>query len=632
MNSALFFPAPKVLALLRHCDLTTPRATYVLRALLAANLALVLAYWLELDMPYSAASTVLLVLNPVQGAVLGKGKWRLIGTLVGMVAALVIMALFAQQPWLFALADSLWLGMCVMAMSVLRHFRASGAAVAGYTIGLATLGAMQYPDLAFEHAVGRASTVAVGVMVLGLVSALFSRRSLSVKVEALLWHLTQRTAALLTLPDRDHAQRQLLAELYGVDDLLAAARQESVTLAQQAPAIRQAMDLLLVIATTASTGDYPHWQKVAEALSQGHAGNAEAQLHLRFALHNGSIPSQEAAQIGNLLQVLSNLSRLHQTPSRPSPPAMAFHRDWSGARRNGLRATLALLAASALWIGSGWPAGDIMLLVMAPYFALLSTSPHPVAGARKFMLGTLFALPLSFICTFMLLPLTNGLPLLLLVLSLFWLPGIYATSMPQHMLSGLAYLVGFNTLTAAANPMVYDATQFLNWSLAWLIGCALTLLAFQLMPRNPDRHAARLQAQIRTSLLALFAGKQVSAPRWIQYQQHRVAQLAGLLRARPEVQKQAIEQGLLALNLGREWFSLADSVVPLEQQPFIKLTRQRIAQRLQQPSLAAKHAARAARQLATHSSPDSANLAARLRAIATLLRSDAEYLSGSKPC
>ena len=58
MNSALFFPTPKVLTLLRHCDLTTPRATYVLRALLAANLALVLAYWLELDMPYSAASTV----------------------------------------------------------------------------------------------------------------------------------------------------------------------------------------------------------------------------------------------------------------------------------------------------------------------------------------------------------------------------------------------------------------------------------------------------------------------------------------------------------------------------------------------------------------------------------------------
>ncbi|MBN3821094.1 hypothetical protein G3N57_33215, partial [Paraburkholderia sp. Se-20369] len=56
------------------------RATRGLATALAAAAALALgvAYLLELETPYSAASTVLLVINPVQGAVIGKGVWRVV--------------------------------------------------------------------------------------------------------------------------------------------------------------------------------------------------------------------------------------------------------------------------------------------------------------------------------------------------------------------------------------------------------------------------------------------------------------------------------------------------------------------------------------------------------------------------
>ena len=57
--------------LLQRLDIATPRA-YVARSLLAAALALGVAYLLELESPYSAASTVLLVINLNQGAVIGR--------------------------------------------------------------------------------------------------------------------------------------------------------------------------------------------------------------------------------------------------------------------------------------------------------------------------------------------------------------------------------------------------------------------------------------------------------------------------------------------------------------------------------------------------------------------------------
>lgn len=613
MNSSIVLPFTRRL---QQFDLTTPRASYVMRSLLAANLALVIAYWLELDMSYSAATTVLLVLNPVQGAVLGKGKWRLIGTLIGMGAALVLLACFIQQPWLFALADSIWLGLCVMAMSVLRHFRASGAAVAGYTIGLATLGAMQHPELGFEHAVGRASTVAVGVITLGVITALFSRRSLRSKIESLLLRLAQQTTALLAAGDAESpAHRQLLMEMYGVDDLLAAATHESPAVARQAVAIHRAMDLLLLITTDNVRCTSPCWREVTQALNSGYAGIAEALTSMQRQT-GVMLSQQESAHIDKLSQVLTIIASLSSDSAAQPVANVAFHRDWPGAFRNGIRAMMTLFTAAAIWIGSGWPAGDIMLLILAPYFALLSTAPQPVAGARKFLLGTLFALPMAFICAFMVLPLINGLPLLLLVLTLFWFPGIYATSMPQTMLSGLAYLVGFNTLTAAANPMVYDPEQFLNWSLAWMIGTALTLLAFQLMPRQPQRHIARLQTQMLRSTLVILAGKQVSSVRWQQHQQHRLAQVVGLLRAQPEQQAHAMRRGLAHLNLGRALLALPKLPASFHQRQVIDVARQRIAHRARQPLVAARHAQRAARQLAA----ESTQLADCLNTIATLLR------------
>ncbi|KAG9574641.1 hypothetical protein KCV01_g18147, partial [Aureobasidium melanogenum] len=116
-----------------------------MRSVLAAGLAITVAYLLELESPYSAASTVLLVVNPVQGASIGKGAWRFIGTCIGMLASFVLIGAFAQKPWLFVIGFGAWLGLCVAAMSVLRHFRGTGAVVAGYTIGLATFGALQHP-------------------------------------------------------------------------------------------------------------------------------------------------------------------------------------------------------------------------------------------------------------------------------------------------------------------------------------------------------------------------------------------------------------------------------------------------------------------------------------------------------
>ena len=207
--------ASRAWTLLQRLDIATPRAAYVARSLLAAALALGVAYLLELESPYSAASTVLLVINLNQGAVIGKGMWRFIGTLIGMLAAFALMAAAGQMPLLFILGFGAWLGLCVAGMTVLRHFRASGVVVAGYTIGLATYGAMGHPERTFEHVMARGSTVAVGVACLTLVVALLSRRGLRARLEAAYAGLAARVARAIPAPDGERVRQGLVGEIYG---------------------------------------------------------------------------------------------------------------------------------------------------------------------------------------------------------------------------------------------------------------------------------------------------------------------------------------------------------------------------------------------------------------------------------
>ncbi len=651
--------AGRVLTAVSQADFTTTRAAYLIRSIAAAALALGVAYLLELESPYSAASTVLLVINPVQGAVIGKGAWRIIGTLVGMLAAVVLMALAGQMPLLFILGFGIWLGLCVAAMTLLRHFRGSGAVVAGYTIGLATYGAMGHPEATFEHVMGRGSTVVIGVVCLGLVSSLFSTRGLRARLQAQYARLAavvanaiarqQDAATADEMPTRLH----VIADVYALDDLLAAGKAESEDLAQRASAVRNGMASLFGALVggaaprarddaSASPPSEPDvrvhrpsgapgalaalqaplrqaWEDAARALDDGDAARAshllreadqrlaDALTHLR--LHDAR---DEAAvlitadrlreQLDAYLAALDGLAALARPRPAPGGAPVRFHRDYAGALQNGLRSMAAIVLAGLFWLWTGWTHGDMMLLVLAPYCALLATAGNPPAGAREFLKGTLLAVPAAYVCAFGVLPRLDGFALLVVALALFWLPGIYATSAPRTALAGLAYLVAFNTLTAAGNPMHYSLHDFANYSVAWVLATAFALLAFQLiLPRNPSRDATRLRHALRDDALALLRGKQPEAAAWQQRQQHRLAQLGALLKDQPALPG-TLAQGKAAIHVGREVLRLRRLLASRQLPPAAQRLAQQGLDRLGRGGAAvsrrAQHARRAARQLA----------------------------------
>jgi uncharacterized membrane protein YccC len=129
--------------------------------------ALYIAFWLELDNPYWAGASAAIVCQPQLGASLRKGWFRMIGTVIGAVMSVVLVACFPQDRVLFLDAMAVWGAACAFAATLLRNFTSYSAAISGYTVAIIAgdlLGDVGGVDAnaAFLLAVARASEIEQG--------------------------------------------------------------------------------------------------------------------------------------------------------------------------------------------------------------------------------------------------------------------------------------------------------------------------------------------------------------------------------------------------------------------------------------------------------------------------------------
>ncbi|MEX5612382.1 FUSC family protein, partial [Pseudomonas protegens] len=156
---ALFAPAP--------ADLL-----FAARNLIAGGLALYLAFRLDFEQPQWALTTVFIVSQSSSGMVLAKGAYRLLGTLVGAVVSILLIATLGQAPLLFLLAMALWLAFCTTGASLLRNHAAYGFVLAGYTTAIIALPATAAPLQVFDQAVARCSEIGLGIICAAVASQL----------------------------------------------------------------------------------------------------------------------------------------------------------------------------------------------------------------------------------------------------------------------------------------------------------------------------------------------------------------------------------------------------------------------------------------------------------------------------
>src|SRR6516162_3011027 len=89
-----------------------PALHFGLRLWASVCLALYVAFWLELDNAFWAGTSAAIMCQPHLGASLRKGWFRMIGTVVGAAAIVVLTACFPQDRVLLLVALALWGAIC----------------------------------------------------------------------------------------------------------------------------------------------------------------------------------------------------------------------------------------------------------------------------------------------------------------------------------------------------------------------------------------------------------------------------------------------------------------------------------------------------------------------------------------
>jgi uncharacterized membrane protein YccC len=577
-----------------------PPLLFGLRLWASVCLALYVAFWLELDNASWAGTSAALVCQPQLGASLRKGWFRLIGTVVGAVAIVVLTACFPQARAPFLVGLALWCAAAAFVATLLRNFAAYAAALAGYTAAIIasdTLGATGGPDeQVFMLAVNRASEICIGIVCAGIVLAGTdfggARRRLAGLLAALSAEITGRFAGTLALagpgmPDTQPARRELVRRVIALDPVIDQAIGESSQLRYHSPVLQTAVDGLFAalagwrtavihlarlpddrardeaetvlrsvpqeLRSAPETGAPTRWLADPSRLREA----CEAAVRALTALPAGTaslrlLADQTAKVVAGAAQALNGLALLLQDQAR-SPARRRSLRlrvpDWLPALVNAGRAFIAIGAAELFWIVTAWPNGGLAITFAAVAIILFAPrADQAYSLVMAFMVGTVLAAVFAAIVNFAVLPGLTTFAGFSIALGLYLVPVGALAAQPWQMAMFTAMVFNFVPLLAPANQMSYDTAEFYNSALAINVGIGMAALSFRVLPPlSPALRTRRLLALTLRDLRRLATGAIARAPDdWEE-------RLYGRLSALPD-QAEPLQRSQLvaALSVGSE--------------------------------------------------------------------------------
>ena len=537
-----------------------PPLLFGLRLWASVCLALYVAFWLELDNAFWAGTTAAIVCQPHLGASLRKGWYRLIGTVVGAVAIVVMTACFPQDRWAFLLVLALWGGACALLATLLRNFSAYSAALAGYTAAIIAsdqLGAVGgLNGQAFMLAVDRASEICIGIVCAGIILAGTdlggARRRLATLFAAISAEISGRFAGTLATAGAEFentqtVRRELLRRVIALDPVIDEALGESSQLRYHSPVLQNALDGLVVALASWRTAavvlaPLPQeraWQEASAVLAEvpeplrARPEEDEATRWIagptrllracdeavrRLVTLPAATPSlrlladHAAEALAGISHALNALALLVADPARSVDRSRGSRRfripDWLPPLTNGGRAVVAIGAAELFWIVTAWPDGANSITFAAISVILFAPrADQAYTTAIGFMIGSILTVAIAATLKFAALPNVETFAGFSLIIGVVLVPvgAFLALQWQPAIFTGI--VTPFIPLLAPTNPMSYDTQQFYNSALAIVAGVGAGALSFRLLPPlSPGFRTRRLLALTLRDLRRLATG------------------------------------------------------------------------------------------------------------------------------
>jgi uncharacterized membrane protein YccC len=455
-----------------------------------------------------------------------KALYRVLGTTLGGVAAVVIVPTFVNSPLLMSLVMALWAGVCLYFSLLDRTPRAYIFMLAGYTAAIIGFPSVNAPGAVFDTALARVEEITLGIMCATVVHTIvFPRdvgRVLATRISGFLKDAETWIADALSergTPAEDRRDRRRLAadltDLHVTSSHLPfdttnlplrtrTVRALEGRLAYMLPVISAIEDRLTELGPrseplAALLADITAWASRSQTLEDQQA-DAQALMNRTAAL----LPDVEHGQadwsnlltisvlvrLQELIQTLQDsreLARFTETPTDHAAPRVRMllktavkrrlHLDPGMAALSGLSLVAAVLICCALWIFTAWPEGFVAAMMSAVFSSFFAAQDDPAPAIVSFLVWTLLSI--------------DGFPMLALALSPALLVIGYFQAQPKYSGAAMAMTLGFVGGISLLPIFSASMPEFLDSNLAECVGVGVALACTRLLRSVGAGWAAR---------------------------------------------------------------------------------------------------------------------------------------------
>lgn len=533
---------------------------YAVNCTLAALLALYVAFSAGLPNPGWASLTVFIVSQPLgaaSGSVFSRALYRAGGTVIGIVASMLILPMLVQTPELLIAALAAWVALCIYVSLLDRSPRSYTFLLAGYTVALVGMPLIGDVSQLFDIGVARIEEIVIGALSAAVVHSLLFPRTLKSQLDARLgaslkdarsWMIAALLPQGTTAADQA-ARRRMAADLTELHqfangqrfDADAGAADSRIVSALEArlvallPLMTAVEDRLGAIAHAGATppdlarytAEVRQW---IEEATQGDQDRVDQLVAAgRQALPApGTLPAWIEMLGASAVQRLAELVEawndcLHLMPFVHDPLRVQdartlqlaaaqrrrrLHVDHGLAAFTGLAAGVAVVLAGAVAMSTGWAQGTAMIGIAAAGSSVFAFIDDPRPMQKVMTVWSLIAAPVAALYIFAILPAVDGFGGFALVLSpLFFFTALYLAT-PQHWLRALGFALISQTLIALQPALRADFEAFTNVAVGAVAGSIIALLVTSLIRVvSPEASASRILRAGWLDLAQLAAGR-----------------------------------------------------------------------------------------------------------------------------
>ena len=471
---------------------------------LAVIMALFASYSLNLTNPVWAVLTVFITSQPFAGAIWSKAFYRLLGTLIGAAAALVMIPPLSNTPIILMFVMAGWVGLCLYLSLLDRTPRSYIIMLAGYTAALVGIPELVNPSGLFDNAIARAEEISIGVICTALTHSLIFPQSVE---KAMLGKLNQMVtdakrwliSALESEPEiaAIRARRRIALDLTELTILGTNFRFEVIASRQYINSIRaleeRMISLLPLLSavedrlqalrnnggvplrTTQLVHQVKQWIsdldiqnttvnkqliELTNGVEQQRITDMIEQCRSIAVMHTASTSWRDILELNlvtrliDLIEVWTDSLALYaatlEPHAKPRPVLKSIisinrkrplHVDRGMAAYSAFTAMLAILTCASFVMMTKWTQGGTAIGQTAVMCCIFATSDDPTLMQKKILKATVITFPIALLYVFAIFPAIDSFPMMALSLfPLMMLCGIYLSN-PITMLSALSIVM-----------------------------------------------------------------------------------------------------------------------------------------------------------------------------------------------